>query len=148
MLFRSRGFHAQHLESLRDALALCDAAEFTGWIPRQDLYDLYARASAFIYPSTFEGFGMPVLEAMAAGIPTGCSNIEPLAGIAGPAALRFPPDSIKAIVDALDLLTCDHELRQSLAAAGPLRAAQFTWDQTARDTLAAIRLAAGRSAAG
>jgi len=64
-----RGFHTAALERRRDRLGLRDSVEFTGWIPRWQLYDLYARAWAFLYPSTFEGFGMPILEALAAGIP-------------------------------------------------------------------------------
>jgi glycosyltransferase involved in cell wall biosynthesis len=92
-----RGFHAEALEKLRADLGLTGAVEFTGWIPRAQLYDLYRRAWAFLYPSTFEGFGMPVVEALAAGIPTGCSNIEPLSGIAGEAALQFEPGNVEAI---------------------------------------------------
>ena len=87
MIAACADFHGCHLEGLREELGLADAVEFTGWIPRDELYDLYARAWAFVYPSTFEGFGLPVLEALAAGVPTACSHIEPLAGIAGDAAL-------------------------------------------------------------
>jgi glycosyltransferase involved in cell wall biosynthesis len=138
-----RGFHARELECVRDSLGLAGSAELTGWIPRENIYDLYAGATAFVYPSRFEGFGMPVLEAMAAGIPTGCSRIEPLAGIAGDAALQFDPDSTAEMVEALHCLTSDEELRGRLAVAGPARAAEFSWEETARATLAAIRLAAG-----
>jgi glycosyltransferase involved in cell wall biosynthesis len=133
-----RGFHAEALERLRANLGLTSAVEFTGWIPRAQLYDLYARAWAFLYPSTFEGFGMPVVEALAAGIPTGCSNIEPLSSMAGEAALQFEPDNVAAIYDAMLRLAADEPLRARLAAAGPLRAAAFSWKATARATLDAI----------
>jgi glycosyltransferase involved in cell wall biosynthesis len=133
-----RGFHTEELEKVRGELGLAASAEFTGWIPRERLYDLYAGATAFVYPSTFEGFGMPVLEAMAAGLPTGCSWIEPMAGVAGEAALQFDPNDMGAIVDALRRLTSDEEVRARLAAAGPARAAQFSWDAAARITLAAL----------
>jgi glycosyltransferase involved in cell wall biosynthesis len=133
-----RGFHAAALEKLRADLRLTGAVEFTGWIPRGQLYDLYRRAWAFLYPSTFEGFGMPVVEALAAAIPTGCSNIEPLSGIAGEAALLFEPDNVEAIYNAMVRLTDDGPLRERLAAAGPLRAAAFSWKVTARATLDAI----------
>ena len=73
------GFFAGPLHELRERLGLADAVEFPGWIPREELHDLYARAWAFVYPSLFEGFGIPVLEAMAAGVPTACSDIEPIA---------------------------------------------------------------------
>lgn len=137
-----RGFHSANLEKLRTELGLEASVEFTGWIPREDLYDLYARAWAFLYPSTFEGFGLPVLEALAAGVPTACSRIEPLAGIAGSAALHFNPDNDAEILDAIDRLVSDEGLREKLAAAGPERASQFSWLITARQTLDALREAA------
>ena len=115
------------------------SVEFTGWIPREDLYDLYARAWALLYPSTFEGFGLPVLEALAAGVPTACSRIEPLASIAGSAALHFDPDNDAEILDAMDRLVSDESLRERLSAAGPERASQFSWLATARQTLDALR---------
>src|SRR5581483_6445604 len=69
-----RGFHAEPIERLIEEMGLRDAVQITGWIPREQLYELYARAQAFVYPSTFEGFGMPVLDALAAGIPTACAD--------------------------------------------------------------------------
>ncbi|HLM97836.1 MAG TPA: glycosyltransferase family 1 protein [Bryobacteraceae bacterium] len=137
-----RGFHSANLERLRDELGLAASVQFTGWIPREELYDLYARAWAFLYPSTFEGFGLPVLEALAAGVPTACSQIEPLASIAGDAALQFDPDSDAAIFDAMEMLASNERVRARLAAAGPERASQFSWLTTARQTLDALREAA------
>jgi glycosyltransferase involved in cell wall biosynthesis len=133
-----RGFHAEALEKLRADLGLNGPVEFTGWIPRAQLYDLYTRAWAFLYPSTFEGFGMPVLEALAAGIPTGCSNIEPLSAIAGEAALQFEAGNVDAIHGAMVGLVSDDALRARLATEGPPRAAAFSWTATARATLDAI----------
>jgi glycosyltransferase involved in cell wall biosynthesis len=133
-----RGFHTAELERLREDLGLAGAVDFTGWIPRDQLYDLYRRACAFLYPSTFEGFGMPVVEALAAGIPTACSNIEPLSAIAGEAALRFQPGNVEAICSAMLRLVADEALRARLATEGPRRAAAFSWTSTARATLDAI----------
>jgi glycosyltransferase involved in cell wall biosynthesis len=133
-----RGFHADELEKVRAELDLTESVEFTGWIPRESLYELYAGATAFVYPSTFEGFGMPVLEAMAAGLPVGCSAIEPMSGVAGKAALQFAPDYTDGIVEAMRRLTSDEELRARLSAAGPARAAEFSWDTSARITLQAL----------
>jgi glycosyltransferase involved in cell wall biosynthesis len=138
-----RGFHAQAVESAVAELGLSDAVQLTGWLPREELYKLFRHAFAFVYPSTFEGFGLPVVEAMAAGIPTACSAIEPLASLAGGAALTFEPASEDAIYQALERLASDEPLRARLAAEGPLRAAEFTWDKTAAKTLAALREAAG-----
>ncbi len=137
-----RGFHATNLERLRQELRLADSVQFTGWIPREELYEWYARAWAFLYPSTFEGFGLPVLEALAAGVPTACSRIEPLASIAAGAAFQFDPDNDVEILEAMDRLVSDASLRARLRAAGPERAAQFSWRTTAQLTLAALREAA------
>jgi len=138
-----RGFHAAAVERLREHLGLAGAVELTGWIPRADLYDLYKRAWAFLYPSTFEGFGMPVLEALAAGIPTACSDIPPLSDIVGDAAIRFNPGNVSAIRDTLHRLVSDDALGARLGAEGPRRAAGFSWASTARITLDAIVDAVG-----
>jgi glycosyltransferase involved in cell wall biosynthesis len=136
------GHSTRRLHELRDSLDLRDAVEFPGWIPREDLHDLYARAWAFVYPSRFEGFGLPLLEALAAGIPTACSAIEPLTGIAGGAALEFDPRDAGAIAEAMERIAGDEALRGQLAEVGPRRAAQFSWRATAEGTLAAL-VAAG-----
>jgi glycosyltransferase involved in cell wall biosynthesis len=133
------GFFTGPLVDLRDSLGLRDAVEFPGWVPREQLHDYFARAWAFLYPSLFEGFGLPVLEALAAGVPSACSAIEPLSGIAGDAALQFDPRDCHAIVNAMERLTGDSELRKRLAVAGPRRASQFSWEATAEVTLAALR---------
>jgi glycosyltransferase involved in cell wall biosynthesis len=135
-----RGFHAEAVER---AAGTAEAVQLTGWIAREELYKLFRHAFAFVYPSTFEGFGLPVIEAMAAGIPTACSRIEPLASMTGEAALLFEPASEDAIFQALARLASDDALRARLAAAGPQRAAAFTWEKTAVITLAALREAAG-----
>jgi glycosyltransferase involved in cell wall biosynthesis len=132
------GFFTNELSTLREQLRLTDAVEFPGWIPEPDLLDLYSRAMLFIYPSRFEGFGMPVLEALAAGVPSACSNIEPLNSIAADAALKFDPNNPAAIASCMERLAGDAELRAQLAVAGPRRASQFTWIAAARRTLAAL----------
>jgi len=109
--------------------------QITGWVPREELYSLYERARAFVYPSTFEGFGMPVLEAMAAGIPVACADIPPLREVAGDAALFFDPLDEDAIASAIERITTDNELRQTLSLTGPNRARPFTWKRCAEQTL-------------
>jgi glycosyltransferase involved in cell wall biosynthesis len=141
-----RGFHTRAVEETVADLGLKDTVRLTGWLPREDLYALFRDAFAFIYPSTFEGFGLPVVEAMAAGVPSACSAIEPLASLAGSAALQFDPFSETALLEALERLASDDALRRRLAAAGPLRAADFSWTKTAEATLAALRDAAGPAA--
>ena len=133
-----RGFHATELEKLIAELGLQAAVRLTGWVSRNELAELYLRAWAFINPTLFEGFGMPVLEALAAGIPTACSSIEPLRSLAGEAALLFDPQSEAALLDAIERIATDSKLRARLAAAGPRRAADFSWRQAAEQTLAAL----------
>jgi glycosyltransferase involved in cell wall biosynthesis len=140
-----KGFHARAVERLVSELGLSSNITITGWTPREELYDLYRRAAVFLYPSTFEGFGMPVVEALAAGIPTACSGIEPLLSIAGGAALFFPPQDEQRITATMKLLIENVSLRDRLALEGPKRAAIFSWERAARETLAVIEAAAQRS---
>jgi len=134
-----RGFFAAALDALIRELGVEDSVQLTGWIPREELLQLYARAQAFVYPSTFEGFGMPVLEAMAAGLPVACSDIPPLREVAGDRALFFDPLREDAISGALDRIVSDDTLRAQLTEAGPQRARGFTWERAARETLAALQ---------
>ncbi|MCE5307581.1 MAG: glycosyltransferase family 4 protein, partial [Acidobacteriales bacterium] len=117
-----RGRHSKELRRLVRDLGLIGAVDFTGWMPREELYGLFRMAHSFIYPSTFEGFGMPVLEALAAGIPTACSEIQPIREIVGQAALKFDPSDVDAIRKAMERIVFDKELRAQLSAEGPARA--------------------------
>jgi glycosyltransferase involved in cell wall biosynthesis len=134
-----RGFHTESIERLIEEMGLRESVQITGWIPREELYSLYARARAFVYPSLFEGFGMPVLEAMAAGIPVACSDIPTLHEVAGDAALFFNQLDEDAIGIAMDRLMSnapgDTALQERLAAAGRERARGFTWQRSAEQTL-------------
>ena len=134
-----RGFYTTALLALRASLGLQDSVEFPGWIPREDLHDLFTRAWAFFYPSLFEGFGLPVVEALAAGIPTACSAIPPLSTIVGSAAVKFNPRDPKALANAMLSVVTDEALRARLAEEGPRRAAEFSWRETAEAVLAALR---------
>ena len=121
-----RGFAAERVERLAGS-----SVRITGWIPRSALHELFRCARGFIYPSTFEGFGMPVLEAMAAGVPVACSDITPLREIAGATVHYFNPESDAEIRDAMLRLAS-----QTISPeAGQHRAVDFTWEKTARATL-------------
>lgn len=133
-----RGFYAKPLDALIAELGVGEKVRLTGWVSHAELLQMYAKCQAFIYPSTFEGFGMPVLEAMAAGVPVACSNIPPLREVAGDAALFFNPSSVDAIAQALDRITTDDELRAHLSHAGPTRARTFSWERAAAETLKAL----------
>jgi glycosyltransferase involved in cell wall biosynthesis len=134
-----RGFFAAPVELAIGELGLTDAVTVTGWIPRERLYGLFERAWAFVYPSTFEGFGIPVLEALAAGIPTVASSIPPLREVAGEAALLVDPLSDDQLAGAIERVLCDASLRARLADAGPRRASQFSWERAAGETLHVLR---------
>jgi glycosyltransferase involved in cell wall biosynthesis len=116
----------------------------TGWLPPADLDAVYRGASAFIYPSLFEGFGLPVLEAMARGVPTITSNTSSLPEVTGDAAIAVDPRSSDAIADAIEAVVGDAALASRLAGAGRRRAESFSWDETARLTLEAYERAAAR----
>jgi glycosyltransferase involved in cell wall biosynthesis len=121
-----RGFAAEGIERLAG-----ENVEITGWVTREKVFELYRGALGFIYPSTFEGFGMPVLEAMAAGVPVACSDIPPLREIAGSTVHFFDPSDDGEMRDALLLLASG----QIPTSAAQHRATQFTWEKTARATL-------------
>jgi len=133
-----RGFHAKAIEQLIQEMGLRDSVQITGWVPREELYSLYQRARAFVYPSTFEGFGMPVLEAMAAGIPVACSDILPLREVAGDAAMFFNPADEGDIASGIERVMGDASLRERLAHAGREQARGFTWQKSAEQTLKAL----------
>ena len=125
-----RGFVADHVESVVAELGLSEAVERVGWVPREELYDLFRRASALVYPSRFEGFGMPVLEAMAAGLSVACSDIEPLRSLTGGAVVLFDP-----LQDDDMLAGIERALKAGAPAAARVRAAEFTWSRAAAETL-------------
>ena len=112
-------------------LELGAAVRFLGPVPEADLPALYAAALAFAFPSEYEGFGLPLLEAMACGTPSLTSTTSSLPEVAGDAALLVPPTDVAAIADALERLVTDSALRADLARRGRTRALQFTWERTA-----------------
>jgi alpha-1,3-rhamnosyl/mannosyltransferase len=106
------------------------------------LDELYAAATGFIFPSLYEGFGLPVLEAMAAGLPVATTDRGSLAEVAGEAALRFDPHDEAAIAAAIQRLLSDEELRAQLSARGRAQAALFPWSRTAEEIWAVYEEAA------
>jgi alpha-1,3-rhamnosyl/mannosyltransferase len=120
-------------------LGLEEQVKFLGPIREEDLPGLYAAAVGFVFPSLYEGFGLPVLEAMACGTPVACSNISSLTEIVGKAAVLFNPNSTESIADVLEPLITENKLRDDLRDLGFDRAKRFTWEGTARDTLQVYR---------
>lgn len=130
-----RGFSGHEIDGLIAQLGLGGSVEITGWLASDKLRELYRRAWAVVCPSRFEGFGMPALEAMAAGVPLACSDIPPFREFASEAALFFPLDDIDP---ALERICFDDELRARLVSAAQERAKEFTWRRAAQDTLAVL----------
>ena len=113
-----------------------------GYVSDADKLAMLTGASAFLYPSRYEGFGMPVLEAMACGTPVLTSNVSSLPEVAGNAAVLADPDDLAAMTAGMAELLDDEDLRIRLAGMGLARAAAFTWERTARATAAALHRAA------
>lgn len=133
------GYSTPHERELIDqaaALGTSDHVRFPSWVDQADLEGLYALATAFVFPSLYEGFGFPVLEAMRRGVPVACSDRSTLPELAGDAALMFDPEDPEAIHTALVRLLGDAPLRERLRRAGPEQAARFNWDATATATAA------------
>jgi glycosyltransferase involved in cell wall biosynthesis len=135
--------HERDLRSLASRLGVAQRVRFPEWVSDEELEGLYASATCFVLPSLIEGFGLPVLEAMARGIPVACSDRPALPEVVGNAALLFDPTDQIAVTESVHRLLTDEELRRSLAARGLERARRFTWRRTAEATLASYRRAVG-----
>ncbi|MBI3103823.1 glycosyltransferase family 4 protein [Candidatus Daviesbacteria bacterium] len=109
--------------------------KFLGFVPTEDLPFLLSGAKAFILPSLWEGFGIPVLEAMACGVPVLVSNVSSLPEVVGEVGLTFDPYSIDQIEQAIRIVLTDRKLRQKLSKAGLIQAQKFSWDKMAKTVL-------------
>ncbi len=119
------------------SLGLSERVRLPGDVSADDLAALYSGAAAFVYPSVYEGFGMPVLEAMACGAPVVCSGVSSLPQVAGDAAILVARGSAGQIGDALVRIFGEPGLRERLVTAGLARASELTWESSARGILAA-----------
>jgi glycosyltransferase involved in cell wall biosynthesis len=130
--------YAEVLRAAEDP-ALRGRVDFLGYLPEEKLPALYAQALALVYPSLYEGFGLPVVEAMACGTPVLTSRSSSLAEIGEGAALLADPTDEKALADALHALATDPALRARLRTLGLERARSFSWERTGRETVAAYQ---------
>ena len=127
------------LERMADRLDIKERLRRPGWVDEETLDGLYRAADCFVFPSLAEGFGLPVLEAMLRGAPVACSNVTSLPEVAGDAALLFDPLDVDAIAVSVRRILEDPELAERLRVAGRERARRFTWEESARLTLACYR---------
>jgi glycosyltransferase involved in cell wall biosynthesis len=128
-----RRYKAEEIVSAAGPVA--DRVHFTGYITDRQLAACYRCSTVFVFPSLYEGFGLPALEAMAHGVPVACSNAGALHEVCGDAAEMFDPNSVESIALAVERILQDSGLRQKLSAAGKSRAAMFSWKKTADLTL-------------
>lgn len=136
---------AEEVHKAAEASSARDDILFTGFVSGQDLPDLYCGSYLFVFPSLYEGFGMPILEAMACGVPVASSDQSSLPEVAGDAAAFFSPDDEQGLADTLAKLLSDDSTRSLLVEAGLNRAAKFKWKTTAKQTLDALKKALERS---
>jgi glycosyltransferase involved in cell wall biosynthesis len=128
-------WHEAELRARAVSLGVDGDVRLEGWLEEREIEGLWALADAFVYPSLYEGFGLPVLEAMARSVPVACADASSLPEVAGDAALLFDPCSESSIAQAIERLLGDPSLARSLRERGLARASQFTWERTARLTL-------------
>src|SRR3954451_8230 len=127
---------------LIERLGLGDRVQITGWLAQDELPVLYSLADAFVFPSLYEGFGIPLLEAMACGCPVVTSTAGACPEVVGKAGLQVDPYSPQAIADAIARVLTDPEFAAGMRDRGLARAREFTWDRTAHATLAVLQAAA------
>ncbi|GAA6616828.1 glycosyltransferase family 4 protein [Scytonema sp. NUACC26] len=122
--------YTPNLQKLAEELNVIHQIKFLNYVPYQDLPKIIGGAIALVFPSLWEGFGFPVLEAMACGTPVITSNISSLPEVAGDAAIAIDPYNVREITDAMQLIATDSQLRQHLSTEGIHRANQFSWEKT------------------
>jgi glycosyltransferase involved in cell wall biosynthesis len=135
----NRWYHGEAAEAKARALGLNGRVKFLGYVPRAELPALFSGATAFVYPSLLEGFGLPILESMACGTPVITSNNSSMKEIAQDAAVLIDPTDGREMTEALVRMSEDRRLREDLSRRGLNRAAEFSWAKTAELTLDAYR---------
>lgn len=140
------GYYGWRNDSIHQRLAAAAAqgwARYLGFVPSDDLPVLFAGARLFAFPSLYEGFGLPVLEAMASGVPVVCSDSSSLPEVAGGAALLCAPEDVEGLCDQLRRGLEDETWRTGAIAAGLARARAFSWQRCAEETVAVYRQVMG-----
>jgi glycosyltransferase involved in cell wall biosynthesis len=132
----AKGWLYEDIFRLTKELELDNTTQFPGFVNQEDLPLWYNCAECFVYPSRYEGFGLPPLEAMACGTPVITSTVSSLPEVVGEAAIKVDPDNVVAMADALAQVFGNSATRNKMQANGLVQASKFTWHETARQTLA------------
>jgi glycosyltransferase involved in cell wall biosynthesis len=143
VLVGKKDWESGNIQAHLESLGLENSAILTGYVPSADLPIFYNAAEAFVYPSVFEGFGLPVIEAMACALPVLTSYGSSLEEVAGDAAMLVDPMSEESISQGLGQLLSDSSLRLSLGRAGLVRSATFSFEKTAEQTIGVYEMLAG-----
>lgn len=131
----------QELQQIAHQLGISEHVHWPGYVTDDDVPTLYSAAEAFVFPSLGEGFGLPIVEAMACGTPVVTSNVSCIPEIAGDAALLVDPTDAQALASAMERIVLDDAVRRQLVTKGLERAALFSWQRTAQETEQLYRLA-------
>jgi glycosyltransferase involved in cell wall biosynthesis len=137
----------ESLVALTRTLGIENKVSFTGYLKEEEKARVLQHARMLAFPSLYEGFGLPVIEAMSYDVPVACSNIAALPEVAGNAARMFDPRRVNEITAAIEEVFSDESLRARLIAAGRVNARRFSWERSARLTLQVYRYAAGAKVA-
>jgi glycosyltransferase involved in cell wall biosynthesis len=136
----ARGWKNTKLDETIRRLGLTgENVRFLGFVPEEDMPMLYSGSCVFVFPSLYEGFGIPLLEAMACGVPVVASNTSSIPEVVGDAALLVPPTQPEAFAEAISRVMSDTDLRRTMIEKGLTRAACFGWDKAARRLLDCMR---------
>jgi glycosyltransferase involved in cell wall biosynthesis len=130
-----KGWGQEEIERQLDELDIAERVHFTGYVPDSDLPIVYNLATVFVYPSIYEGFGFPPLEAMACGTPVITTAVSSMPDHVGKAGILVPPNDEETLVQAMKLIIEDKALQKQLSIEGRQQAKKFTWEQTAKITL-------------
>lgn len=137
-----RGWRTTAIEQLLEPLVASGHVRMLGYLERQDLATVTAGALALVYPSLYEGFGLPPLEAMGCGVPAITSNVSSLPEVVGDAGIQVSPMDVDALAQAMRSMIEDDRLRRQFSAKALARSAPFTWERCVQETAAAYRRAA------
>jgi glycosyltransferase involved in cell wall biosynthesis len=138
-------WHAQEIREFARKCGVADRIHFTGFVSDADLVKLYGACDLFVYPSFYEGFGLPILEAMACGRAVACSNTSAMPEVADSAALLFDPHSVDDILLTMRDMLLNPELRARMERLGAQRAPMFSWETSAAKTLDLYYEVAGKA---